>query len=91
MEGKFDIEGARAAGASDDSILQYLTQTRNYDVEGALQAGASKGQVIAYLSGSAPRGASTIKMARTVDELPELIPEQSTETPTESPSVSGFF
>jgi len=46
----YDVEGARRAGATDDQIIQYLTQTRKFDVQGALNAGATKQQVIDYLS-----------------------------------------
>jgi hypothetical protein len=49
----FDVEAAKKAGASEDQIINYLTQSRKYDVQGALSAGADKNQIIGYLSTSA--------------------------------------
>lgn len=46
----YDINRARASGATDDQIIDYLSSTRNYDYKGALNSGASKEQVIDYLS-----------------------------------------
>ncbi len=54
----FDVQAARKAGANEDQIIQYLTQTRKYDVPGALKAGASKTQLIDYLSSTQPGGTS---------------------------------
>jgi hypothetical protein len=50
----YDYEAALKAGASEDDVLNYLTQTRHYDVQGALKAGANKQQVIQYLSTTNP-------------------------------------
>lgn len=59
----FDVAGARAAGASDDDILQHLTASRNYDVAGALKAGASKADVIDYLAKTPKKGAPQQNLA----------------------------
>jgi hypothetical protein len=46
----FDYQAARKEGATDDQIINYLTQTRKFDVDGALKAGASKDDVLKYLA-----------------------------------------
>lgn len=46
----FNYQKALDAGATEDQVLQYLTQTREYDIDGALKGGATKKQVIEYLS-----------------------------------------
>lgn len=46
----FDYKKALEAEATEDQVIQYLNQTRNYNTEAAIQAGASKGQIIEYLS-----------------------------------------
>lgn len=47
---QFDVQGARAAGASDDDILNHLATSRGFDLQGALKAGAAKQDIIQHLS-----------------------------------------
>lgn len=55
----FDVASARAAGASDDDILQHLTSSRSFDVDGARKAGASTQDIISYLANTAPKKSLT--------------------------------
>lgn len=49
---KFDYEGAKKAGYTDDQIADYLAQSRpNFDVKGAIKAGHSLSDVNEHLNG----------------------------------------
>jgi hypothetical protein len=47
----FDLDGAKAAGYSDDDILKALSSAHGFDADAALQAGYSKSEIINHLSG----------------------------------------
>ncbi len=59
----FDVEKARKDGASDDQILQYLTQSRSFDVDRAIKDGASKNDIIGYLATSKDSTANTLTVS----------------------------
>lgn len=46
----FDIEGARAAGYSDDEIADHLASQRNFDIGAARKAGYTTPDIMAHLS-----------------------------------------
>lgn len=51
MAKRFDFEGARKAGYSDQEISSYLGESNpNFDVQGAIQSGYSPEEVNSYLS-----------------------------------------
>jgi len=60
----FDIEGARAAGYSDDEIADHLGSQSNFDTAGARKAGYSSSEILAELTkATAPRPAAAASPA----------------------------
>ena len=55
----FDIEGARAEGASEKKIAEFLANKTGYDLAGALKAGLSYADVNDYLTLKLSKQAST--------------------------------
>lgn len=47
---RFDLEGARQAGASDYEIAAFLANKSSFDLDGALKAGASEAQIAEFLA-----------------------------------------
>ena len=49
---KFDIQGARKAGATDSDISLYFKQNYNidFDIAGARKAGASDSDILGYIN-----------------------------------------
>ena len=60
----FDYKKARAEGATESQILEYLNKTRGYDTQSAIKAGASKTQVIDYLAQTSRGETATAKPFR---------------------------
>lgn len=60
----FDIEGARAAGYSDDEIADHLGSQSNFDTAGARKAGYSSSEILAELTkATVPRPAAPASAA----------------------------
>lgn len=56
MAKKFDYQGAKAAGYSDEEIMQHLAQSRSdFDFKGAMEAGYSPAEINEHLSTPKPK------------------------------------